>query len=311
VSDGTATTASPAADRLVLLTNAAMTARRRPLAIALLWAYEALVALALAWPFAAFVRSSYGAHPDGDAPLWHPGGLALADLMLRSGSSGNKELGAALSAHTTFALGIGAAVGLLPLAVLVVSIAFTTPDRGHPPLRRVLDRAVGAFPAFFSLLLLMSIVEFAFVALAVGAGATTSGLAMRSLGDARAQQLGAAVALPIALLALVAGVLHDLARTAVVRFDAGALAALRFALTAMRRTKGRPMWSWTWRALVGLVLIAIASAVSTRLGGRAGFALVALTVIHQLVTLSRVALRASWMAKALRLVDDAGCDRRA
>ena len=49
----------------------------------------------------------------------------------------------------------------------------------------------------------------------------------------------------------------------------------------------------------------IGAMVAGRLGGRDGAALVVLTVVHQLVLLSRAALRASWLAKALRAVDHA------
>ena len=49
----------------------------------------------------------------------------------------------------------------------------------------------------------------------------------------------------------------------------------------------------------------IGAVVASKIGGRGGGALLALTAIHQLVVLTRVALRASWLAKALRLVDKA------
>jgi hypothetical protein len=45
--------------------------------------------------------------------------------------------------------------------------------------------------------------------------------------------------------------------------------------------------------------------VAGRLGGRGGGALFVVAALHQLVILARVALRASWLAKAMRLVDDA------
>jgi hypothetical protein len=44
---------------------------------------------------------------------------------------------------------------------------------------------------------------------------------------------------------------------------------------------------------------------SNRIGGRGGAALVTLFVLHQLVVGARVALRASWMARAMRAVDAA------
>jgi hypothetical protein len=42
------------------------------------------------------------------------------------------------------------------------------------------------------------------------------------------------------------------------------------------------------------------AAAAARLGGREGIALAALALVHQLGVLARVALRASWLARALR-----------
>jgi hypothetical protein len=47
------------------------------------------------------------------------------------------------------------------------------------------------------------------------------------------------------------------------------------------------------------------AAVTGRLGSSGAFALFFLLVLHQSVVLARVALRASWLAKALRAVDGA------
>jgi hypothetical protein len=49
----------------------------------------------------------------------------------------------------------------------------------------------------------------------------------------------------------------------------------------------------------------VGSLVADRVGGRGGFALFFLFVIHQLAIGTRVALRASWLARALRDVDQA------
>src|SRR5205823_3292702 len=72
----------PREDGLALLANDAIRARRRPLAIALTWAWEALVALIVAWPAASAVQRVYGAHPHGDAALWAPGALDLFSLLV-------------------------------------------------------------------------------------------------------------------------------------------------------------------------------------------------------------------------------------
>jgi hypothetical protein len=54
---------------------------------------------------------------------------------------------------------------------------------------------------------------------------------------------------------------------------------------------------------VPIVAVAL---LADRIGGRGGVALVVLAALHQSVILSRVALRASWLAKAMRSVEDVG-----
>jgi hypothetical protein len=77
------------------------------------------------------------------------------------------------------------------------------------------------------------------------------------------------------------------------------------AWATLRREPLALTWSWAWRAAASLVPIVFGSLVAERLGGRGGLALVGLFGIHQTVVLSRVALRASWLAKAMRAVDGA------
>ncbi len=284
--------------RLVLLANSAMRARQRPFAIALMYAFEVALALAVTWPIARFVSASYGSHPQGDAPLWQPGGLSLLDLLVRS-----ENVLPALSAHVAMVIAIGIVLGLFPLAALIVSIAYTTPQRRSPPFRRVLSCAAATMPSLTLLLLVMAVVQ-GLVALGgvLATGAVASSCTS-SMGEARAQQLGGIVAAVFVLVVAMAGVVHDLARTAAVRFEIGPFAALRIALRTWQRGPFRVTWSWCWRVIVAWLPIMMGAFVAHRLGGRGGGPLFAVLAVHQLVILSRVALRASWLAKALRMVD--------
>src|SRR5260221_8918144 len=99
--------------------------------------------------------------------------------------------------------------------------------------------------------------------------------------------------------------MHDLARRAVVRFRLSAFRALALATRSFRRTPASLCWSWGWRALVSLAPVAAAAALAEGIGGRGGIALVVLALVHQAVVLARVALRASWLARAVRVVDGA------
>jgi hypothetical protein len=280
----------------VLLANAAMRARRRPLAIAFVWLSQAAVALAFAWPMAGFARESYGASPNGDAALFAEGGLALGDLVRKGGAQ------PALSSAVVL-LVVGAVVGLVPLGALLASVAHTTPARGAPPLRRALQRAVEALGPMLVLLVLGALLQGALLALAVGAGQKLSAARAAAAGDRNADELGLALSGMLLVPVAATGVVHDLARAAVVRYRIGAFDALRIGLKTFAATPLSLAWSWAWRALVALVPVLAAAAVAARLGGRGGGALVALFGVHQAVLLARAALRASWLARALRAVD--------
>ena len=59
-------------------------ARSRPRAILALWMWEAALGLVIGSSVASVASGAYGHHPDGDAPLFLPGGLPLLDLARHS-----------------------------------------------------------------------------------------------------------------------------------------------------------------------------------------------------------------------------------
>jgi hypothetical protein len=139
---------------------------------------------------------------------------------------------------------------------------------------------------------------------------TIAGLAnegfLPTLGDVKADLVEVSLlGVGLFLVALV-GVTQDLARAAVVRFGTGAADALRLAVRAFAPAAWVLFWSWGWRALASLVPVACGAVLAARIGGRGGKALIALFAIHQMVIAARVALRASWLAKAMRIVDHTG-----
>jgi hypothetical protein len=283
---------------LVLLANDSMRARRRPWAIAGVWAWETAVALVVALPAASVVRAAYADHPRGDAPLWAPGGLELVDLLLHEMHGVSAIVSTAL-ACAAFA----AVVGLLPMAALMTSITHATRDRRAPGLARVAPSAVRAFrPMLVVLVLTLVIQALVLGATALGAGALESSLTPR-LGEARGQQIAAVVFAVGVVLLWGAGIVQDLARAAVVRFRVSGLRAYAAGWTTIRRAPVATYWSWAWRALVAWAPVIVAAYVASRIGGRGGLALASLAALHQLVVVLRVALRASWLASALRLVD--------
>jgi hypothetical protein len=288
-------------DELVLLATDSMRARRRPLAILTLWAWQAALATVVAWPAAAAVSAYYGTHPSGDAPLWQPGGLPLLEMLLDARSARRETI--ALAGIVFLVAGLA---DLLPLGGLLASMAYVTRDKRSPRLRALLRRGAAAFPTFALLFAMASMAE----GLLVGSALTIAfpfgdEAIVVKLGDARADQVAWLAALAILGVAAIVGVLHDLARAAAVRFRVKALRSWRLAFNALARSPASVLWSWVWRGLAGWAPIVLGALVAARLGGRGGGALVALFLVHQLVLVVRVALRASWLAKALRAVDRA------
>lgn len=288
-------------ERLLLLPNHAMRARRTPRAILALWAWEAALGAVLAWPFAAIVRTAYGTHPRGDEVLWDLGGLPLLDLLVR-----RLPVLAPLVAHAAAVVLFAMIAGLLPLAAILVGVAFTTPDRKPPSLKTALQAGIPSLGPFLVLLVTTLVLEASLLAAAlVGAGLASEGFE-RKLGEVGADVLGGAVLLVGVGTIAIAGVVEDVARAAVVRFGIGAGAALRTALGALRQAPLALLWSWGWRGLASLVPVAFGVLLAGRLGGRGGSGLLVLFGLHQLIVLVRAALRVSWLAKAMRVVDARG-----
>lgn len=279
---------------LLPVSNDAMRARRHPRAIALVYLFEALSALVVAWPASSLVGSFYGDHARGDAPLWAPGGAELLDLGTRAHPTPVVAAALLVALFVSFA-------GLVPMAALIGSIAFATRERGSPPMHLALARAMAVFPRLALLQVVVVFVQAVLVAIGAASSATSSSAFSGDLGEARADQIGWVALGIFLLLAAALGVVHDTARVAVVRFRVGILRALRIGFTCFRRAV--LLWSWGWRALAALVLVALGSMVAARLGGAGGAALLALMAVHQAIVLARVALRASWLARALRAVD--------
>jgi hypothetical protein len=285
---------------LVLLGNRSIRARARPGMISFLWLWQIVFAIFLTWPTAALVGQAYGNHPRGDAVLFEPGGLALADFVWHA-----RRFSGALLAHDTIFAAFSVIGGLLPLSALLASMTYTTRARRSPRPRQLARFAVDAFGRMLALFVIAGALEVLFVGIAMMLGAYVSDSSLARLGEARADQLGWLVSFLFFLVALAVGVLHDLARASVVRFRVGALKACRLAWNTFRRHPVSLFGSWGWRAAAGLVPIAAASMVTDRIGLKPGSSLLAIFALHQVVVGARIALRASWLASALRAVDHA------
>jgi hypothetical protein len=287
-------------DDLVLVTTPAVRARRHPRVVAALWAWQTVLALLVSWPTAGLARAAWRGDAGGDAPLWAPGGHALVDWLWHD----LHGLHAAASGAGLVLL-VGAVAGLVPMAATMIALAYATRDRKAPGFARSVSGGLRAFPPMLLLLVIAGVLQ----ALVVGVGALLGylieGWAHAGMGEARAEQLEGVVLLLFLGLGSAVGVVHDLARAAVVRFKVTGPRAFALGARTFRLSPLALWWSWAWRALASLAPVLAAAAVAGRLGGRGGVYLVFLFVLHQCVVVARVALRTSWLARALRGVDGA------
>ncbi|MEO6420851.1 MAG: hypothetical protein ABIP39_15670 [Polyangiaceae bacterium] len=285
---------------LVLLANRSMRARTRPGMVFFLWLWQLVFAIFVTWPTAALVDQTYGGHPRGDAVLFEPGGLVLADFVWHA-----RRFSGALLAHDTIFAAFSVVGGLLPLAALLASMTYTTRARRSPRPRQLARFALDAFGRMLALLFIAGALEILFVGIAMMLGAYVSDSTAARMGEARSDQLGWLVTILFFGIALAVGVLHDLARASVVRFWVGALKACGLAWNTFRRHPVSLFGSWGWRAGAGIVPIAAASMITDRIGLKPGSSVVAIFALHQVVIGARIALRASWLANAVRAVDHA------
>jgi hypothetical protein len=290
---------------IIPLPASSIHARSRPRTLIGVWAWESALSLVGAMPAVALVRAAYARHSTGDAPLWEPGALPLLGLLSR-------EANGVRAATTTAALVLvlAAVAGLVPLAALMISMSSATREGRAIGGARTVEGALRVFRPLGVLLVVIGVGQGLVVGAALLLGEGAQSWTHTFLGEARSQQLAIALGATALLGAVALGVVHDLARAAVVRFELGAITALVFGARALRQAPIAVTWSWVWRFLASLAPLAAVALLADRIGGRGGVALVVLAVLHQSVVLSRVALRASWLAKAIRTVDGRGASDR-
>src|SRR5689334_8437150 len=134
------------------MTLSSIRARRRPFVVVLVYAIHVAVALAWAWPLAAILADPSLAHPRGDAVLFEPGAVYLAEAL----RLGSRPLASAFRG-SLWTLFLASYLGLLPLGMLLSALNRRGPLRA----RELWLAAAGPFGTF-SLLLGMSLVALLF-----------------------------------------------------------------------------------------------------------------------------------------------------
>ncbi len=283
--------------RIVTVPQRHPLARRRPAAVTLLWVWEASLGVSLGSAIASIAGNAYGRHPDGDAPLFAPGGLELLDLVRHSLAA----RGPILSAVIVLVL-VSRLIGIAPAAAAYAQIARRRLDGGPPPMLESLARSAIAFPASLTVGLVTLAVQIGVGAVGVAIAAVASPLFAARLEERRSDVLSAMIVAAAVVICWLVGVVSDLARATIVAREARALPAGYHAVATFARRPLGLVWSAAWRGAAAWLPVVIAGMLASRIGGRGGFALVCLAFVHQLAIGARVAIRASWMARSLRAI---------
>lgn len=267
----------------------ALAARRRPVAVLAVWAFELAVAWVLASPWVEVAARIVGRHPDGDRALfWAHGRLLLGDALIHHASTVS-----ALVRSTLWLLAAWAVLSLVPLGGLLAALS----DR-DPSLRNAAARGTALFGRLAGLQGL-AIVLAAVALLLVG-------FVPSVLLEPRTVNLLPRTALVVSLVPLLLtaaalaylGALFDLARAIVARHDTSTLRAFVLAVRAPRHV-GRLVALSLPRLLASLGLLGFGAALC---GPLTSVTLIGL--VHQVIAFGRVGLRASVLARALRLSDE-------
>jgi hypothetical protein len=292
----------------------AIRARKRPFAILHVYLAELVWALVVATPVHAWAGRAWGNHPDGDAVLWLPGGRELLVWL------GQDDATSSVVSRTSLVLLVAGVIAMqVPLGALLASLAFSRGDEDAPRLslrwKAAMRVGITAFMPLAGLLALASVAGVLLFLLAGIASSAVDHALSASLGDARSFMVRLVVLALFALVGALLGVVVDLARAAIARdtgigIESGTTTTgwttmfrgIRTAFGVARRQLRPAALAWAWRAALSALLIVVGMAASQALGGLGGGSLVLLWLAHQAVVLLRVALRASWLARALSLV---------
>ena len=264
-------------------------ARRRPVAILAVYVIEALVAWVLASPWVEAISAVMGRHPDGDRALWwQRGHVLLVDVVMRNG-----PMLASILHGTFIALAAWYVVSLLPLGALLAALS----DEERFSIRRASARA----GELFGRLTLLQFLSATTGAAALGLVGIIPAIILKGQTAnmlPRTAFIVTIVPLVVALFVLLfLWAFFDLARALVARHDVTAIRACVLAARAPRAVLAlMAVATPRWVASLGMIGFAAAAA-----SGSSSIALIALA--HQAAAFVRVALRASVLARALRISD--------
>ena len=265
---------------------------RRPGVIAIYFAYRAVAALLIATPLAVLAGGAVRGYPRGDAVLFEPGALMLIEVGRLA-----QDAAPALAAQMGGGAILAAALGLLPLAALILALGRPGPLPAALVGGRV-ARALGPLALLWGVASVAQVAAAGLVTLA--ASKLVASLALGRRADDLA---GLGVAAAALLAAFAVGVVHDLARVSAVHEERGFYTASARALDVARAAPLAAAWACAGRGALAAAAIvgaaALVASVGLASGGHVAFAF----AVHHAGLAAAAWLRASWLAAAIRLLE--------
>jgi len=269
---------------------------RHPVPILALWAVRGLGALVVAAPVAAALSAGLEHQPRADTVLFAPGGAYLLEAIRL-----NQRALAVAVPHAVWASLVVGGLCLVPLAALLIALA----PRGRGSEEAWLEHTAHHVPGLALLagltVLVQATVGTLTAIIALGARPSLA----RQLGQ-RGGDSSLIVLVGVALVLIVGiGVVQDLARAAAVRHDCTVVDCIRTATAVALANPGRVTIAWLTPAVwsMALALAAVMVTRAVRLEAATDWQWGVLVATHQLAALGIVALRATWLARAVTLVE--------
>lgn len=271
----------------------AIRATSRPGVILAIAACRLFCGVCLAYPLSSLLSTSgIGQRAEGDRLLFEGGGYLLLEIARLQG-----PLLTSAARGLLPVLGLGLLLTAACNSVLLVALS----DGQERRAQKLLGSALARLPTVALVSVLAGLAQAALLLFAsIGAEAIPEPLA-RPVAASAGQ---GAVWLVAAALAGAVGGVADLAKAASVRAEASVARALEHARRCLLHRPLSACFGWLPYAGGFVALVAFAAELTERLdvsrpgGGR----VFAVFVVHQLVIVGGVALRAAWYAKALRVV---------
>ncbi len=264
------------------------------------WGTKAAAGLIAGYGAAAIAGGAVGAWPGGDLVLFEDGGLMLSETI---------------RLHATGIRGVGLQAVLLGVAMIPVGLVTSTllmvslDEKERESASRVFARCgQHLWPITVAWLVMTSFAAGIGWVFHLGLDAVRASLES-SLG-ARGGDLASMTVNGLAALSLlVATIVHDLVRATIVRKRVGAVDAIAI---AFGMAKAHPIGiavAW-WPRAAGALLLAIAGWEVGKRIGSASHGVAATMLAHQAIAFACVALRASWLSRAMDLVEQWAGGRR-